>query len=178
MTETTDLEQDRLHRAYAGALFEQYSGLLQRFLRRRMHDTEEAADLVQDVYLRLVRTRDLQRITHPKAFLFQTATNLLRDDRRGRQVRQAESGISALNGLHAAETPSPERVLEGRQRLRAFEQALSELPPRRRQVFLLARYDGLTHPQIAERLGISVSGVEKHMIKAIAHFGQAMTSEP
>jgi RNA polymerase sigma-70 factor (ECF subfamily) len=174
VTETTDLEQDRLHRAYAGALFEQYSGLLQRFLRRRIDDTEEAADLVQDVYLRLVRTRDLQRIAHPKAFLFQTATNLLRDDRRGKQVRRADHSQHALHRLHATETPTPERVLEGRQRLRAFEQALAELSPRCREVFLLARYDGLTHPQIARRLGITVSGVEKHIVKAIAHFGRAL----
>lgn len=173
MTKTTDVEEEQ--RAYAGALFEAYGGLLQRFLRRRMRDTEEVADLVQDVFVRLVRSGDLGRITHPKAFLFQTATNLLRDEQRGRNLRRSGLQDDALRALHAPDAPTPERVLEARQRLQLFERALAELPPRCREVFMLARFDGLTHPQIAARLGISISGVEKHMIKAIAHFGEAMT---
>ena len=58
-----------------------------------------------------------------------------------------------------------------------FLEALDQLPPRCRQVFLLQRYDDLTYTSIAKRLSISVSAVEKHMMRALLHF-QAQLAEP
>lgn len=60
-------------------------------------------------------------------------------------------------------------ALERRERLRLLAHAIAELPPRRREVFLLHKIDGLSHSQVAERLGISRSKVEKHVMKALAH---------
>jgi RNA polymerase sigma factor (sigma-70 family) len=66
--------------------------------------------------------------------------------------------------------PSEERVLEDRQALDAFLAVLAEMPPKRRMVFTLHRFMGLSYSAIAMRLGISVGVVEKHMMKALLHF--------
>jgi RNA polymerase sigma-70 factor (ECF subfamily) len=64
---------------------------------------------------------------------------------------------------------SPERVLQGRQAVTALRTALEELPQRTRAIFLLHRFEGLKYKEIARRLGISSSSVEKHMMAAIKH---------
>lgn len=172
MSRTADDQDDADRRARIEALFGEYRDRLTGFLRRRMRTTDDAADLVQETFTRFARVDSVTSIAHPRAFLFQTAINLLRDDARKRQVRTAQA--ATLEFFSDDEVLSPERVLEGKQRLQRFERALAELSPRSRDIFLLARYEGFTHVQIAERIGISVSAVEKHMMRAILHLDAAM----
>lgn len=129
----------------------------------------DADDLVQDVFVRLARRGELASIRQVEGYLFQTAANVLTDRARHRIARRRDDHIAFREIDHAREDTSPETVLMGREALTRLAAALDELPERRRAVFLLHRIDGLRYGDIAARLGISVSSVEKHMIKALAH---------
>jgi RNA polymerase sigma-70 factor (ECF subfamily) len=72
--------------------------------------------------------------------------------------------------------PGPAEILEAQDMLGRYELALTGLRPKTRRIFLLHRRDGLTYGQIAQETGLSVSGVEKHMMKAIAHIDRALGS--
>jgi RNA polymerase sigma factor (sigma-70 family) len=150
-------------------LANQYYGRLVRFLKRRGHCGEEdAADLAQDTFARLSAT-DLAAIREPASFLFTTALNLIRDRARSSQSRHAAMVVPAEETQLVCPAPHPERVLDGEQRMRAVEVALGELSPKCRAVFVLFHFDGLSQREIADRLRISVSMVEKYVKQAVSH---------
>ena len=152
------------------ALSHRYRTALVRFFSKRLRNEADAEDLAQDVLVRLARQNDRLKIEDIEAYLFQTASNLLRDRSRRNATHHAAEHISFEESGFEGEVPSEERVLEGRQALDAFLAALAEMPPRRRMVFTMHRFMGLSYGAIAMRLGISVGVVEKHMMKALLHF--------
>jgi RNA polymerase sigma factor (sigma-70 family) len=154
------------------AMVRRYRNALLRFFQRHLGNPEDAEDLAQEVFVRFVQITPPPAIANFEAYLFRIATNLLRDRfRRNRthhvlQHLPIDECISELPG----EAPSVERVYEEQERLRAFLQALEELSPKCRTVFLLQRYKGMSYSAVAQQLGIGVSAVEKHMMKALLHF--------
>jgi RNA polymerase sigma-70 factor (ECF subfamily) len=144
------------------------------YFQRRVRSREEAEDLTQEVFLRLSR-RDAERIDNPEAFLFRAAVNLLRD--RARRSATATSHLDELTHRSpTVEDISPERVVEGRQSLASVMRALDELDERTRDVFILHRLEGMRHAEIAALYGVSVSSVEKYVIKALAHLARCAGS--
>lgn len=136
---------------------------LLRLLGRIVGNRAVAEDLAQDTLLRLWR--------HPfgegdRSLMFRTAQNLAIDHLRAQAVR---SGYAAavVEEQVARAPPQPDRIAGGRQELAGFQAALSALPRRTQQVLLLNRLDGLSYAEIAARLGVSVSTVEKDMIRAL-----------
>jgi RNA polymerase sigma factor (sigma-70 family) len=146
----------------------QYYDRLLRFLKRRNQSTEDAADLAQDTFARLSST-DLRQIRKPESFLFTTALNLLRDQARSAQTRNAAFTVPAEETQLVCPAPQAERVLDGQQRMGVVESALRELSPKCRAVFVLFHFDGLSQRDIADRLRISVSMVEKYVRQATNH---------
>jgi RNA polymerase sigma factor (sigma-70 family) len=141
------------------------------YFQRRVRSREEAEDLTQEVFLRLSRRLDVEQVDNPEAFLFRTAVNLLRD--RSRRGKTAASHLDEMAYRGAAvEELSPERVVEGRQSLASVLRALDELDERTRDAFILHRLEGMRHAEIAALYGVSVSSVEKYIIKALAHLAQ------
>jgi RNA polymerase sigma-70 factor (ECF subfamily) len=145
-----------------------YYESLVRFFRRRSRSTEDAADLAQDTFARLSAV-DLRQIRQPASFLFTTALNLLRDRARSAQVRNAALTVPAEEAQLVCPAPHVERVLEGEQRIRVLEAALRELSPKCRAVFVLFHFDEMSQREIADRLRISVSMVEKYVRQAVSH---------
>jgi RNA polymerase sigma-70 factor (ECF subfamily) len=145
-----------------------YYERLVRFLKRRGRSTDEAADLAQDAFVRLSAT-DLRQIREPASFLFTTALNLLRDRARSARNRHAALSVPAEEAQLVCPAPQIERVLEGEERMRTLEAALSELSPKCRAVFVLFHFDETPQREIADRLGISVSMVEKYVSRAVSH---------
>lgn len=142
---------------------------LRSYFRKRIGDAQESEDLVQEVFVRMTQQRHSQRIGNSEAYIFQIAANLLRD--RARRSSSKATALDELSGQlgETFEELSPERVLLGRQRLANVHSALMELPERTRVIFVLHRFEEVKYSQIAHRLGISVSSVEKHMMDAIRH---------
>lgn len=147
-----------------------YRAALVRFFSKRVRSAADAEDLAQEVLIRLIRQGDIQNIEDVQAYLFRAASNLLRDRSRREQTHHAANHISFEESGFEGEVPSEERVLEGKQAMEAFLAVLAEMPPRRRMVFTMHRFLGLSYGAIAMRLGISVGVVEKHMMKALLNF--------
>jgi RNA polymerase sigma-70 factor (ECF subfamily) len=155
-------------------LVERYRVPLERFFIKRTGDRAEAEDLVQDLFCRIVARRDLGEFDKPEAYVFQAAANLLRDrSRRAGARRRLQLALVQRDGNRVEEI-SPERVLLDRNELELLQRALLELPERTRAIFVLQRFEGLKYKEIADRLGISASSVEKHMMSAIKHIFQRM----
>jgi RNA polymerase sigma-70 factor (ECF subfamily) len=156
-------------------LFRTQSPQLLRFLKRRTKGHEDAADMVQEAFLRLIRLVSLEAFpVSPEAYLQQIAGNLLRDRARRRAARSEEMHEPLDEESIVDRAPGPADFLDAREMLEAYETALLKLAPKTRRIFLLHRREGLTYAQIAAEAGLSVSGVEKHMMKAIAHIDRAL----
>lgn len=153
-----------------------YRPALVRYFVRHLGVRDDAEDLAQEALERLARKAPQVDIDNVEAYLFRIASNLLRDRYRRDSSHHAQDHVpfDGLADSEPSEAPSSERVYEDRERLQAFLQALDALPPRCRQVFLLQRYEGLTYSAIAKRLQISVSAVEKHMMRALLHFDRRL----
>ncbi|WP_304608564.1 sigma-70 family RNA polymerase sigma factor [Inquilinus sp. Marseille-Q2685] len=159
-------EQDRS--SLLALLTRHYQELL-RHLTRRLGSASAAADVAQDTWLRLRRAETVPELQNPQAYLFRIADNLARDRLRSDAARARTLLPAELGDDRPSDAPGAESVLDHRQRLQVLERAVAELPPKCREVFLLHKFDGLGHGEIAARLGISRSMVEKHVMKALAH---------
>lgn len=139
------------------------------FFEKRIRESYDVDDLVQEVFIRLARRSGFEDIERIEGYVFQTAANVIRDRLRRQAVRHAGEHDPLDSSELPADDLSPERVLQGRQLLDCALQALQELPARTRHVFVLRRYEGMKQEQIAAHLCISVSGVRLHLQRAQAH---------
>jgi RNA polymerase sigma-70 factor (ECF subfamily) len=129
----------------------------------------DVEDLVQDVFARIVARDSSEPVQHLGGYIRRTAASVIADLARRRTVRRAELHVAFDPDLHAGEGIDPERVLSGKEELDAAAAALLSLPERTRTVFVLHRLEGYRYRDIAAHLGISVSAVEKHLVKAVQH---------
>jgi RNA polymerase sigma factor (sigma-70 family) len=141
-----------------------WAALLKR-VRRATRGRQDAEDLLHSAYVRLERYRTENKVDNPAAFLVRTAVNM-GVDRHRHERRTVDEPIGA-GGLDFGD-PSrlPDEVLAARERLKRVTEGLAQLSPRTRDVFLMHRLDGMKYREIADRLGISQSAVEKHIAKA------------
>lgn len=153
---------DSLARRYRGAL-------IRFFVRRERNLGSEAEDLTHEVFLRLANRSVSDDIEHVQAYLFQTAAAVLVDRTRRGAVRHEAAHIEFDTSRHAEEAWSPERVYIGEQQLANVLAGIKALPERTRAVFTLHRFEGLRYADIARRLSISTSTVEKHIMEALRH---------
>jgi RNA polymerase sigma-70 factor (ECF subfamily) len=141
---------------------------LLRFLRARGAG-EDADDIMQELWLKVDRMEAAGPIADPRAYLFRMADNLMHDRVRAtvrRNNREQAWGETGYDAAGQDETPSPERALAARQRLRQVERALATLGERTQSIFRRFRIDGVTQSRIAQEEGISLSAVEKHLQRA------------
>lgn len=151
------------------SLFLAHGGELFSYLVRKLRNRDLAADLTQETFTRyLARSVDgVAVIGNERAYLFRTALNLAVDHvRQGQRRPQDESGAETLEMI-GDPRPTQERIFSGRQELGLVKEALQSLPERTREIFILQRVDGLTYREIAERLEISDSSVQKHLAAAL-----------
>jgi RNA polymerase sigma factor (sigma-70 family) len=147
---------------------------IRRFLVARLGNAEEADDLLQELFLKAELAQPGE-VREPAAYLFRMAQNLARDHRRERQRARkreadwADSETVTMGTDTVADAPSAEAALAAKQRIAAIRGALAELSPQCRRVFMLHKFDGVSHRDIARIAGISRSTVEKHMHTALKH---------
>ncbi|WP_068151324.1 RNA polymerase sigma factor [Kordiimonas lipolytica] len=146
---------------------------LKRFLVVRFRDETLAEDLLQDLYLKLERVDDASTISNVGAYLFRMANNIALDHNRQkmRQMARDRSWVDISRSEYGSESvdegPAADRTIEARQKLAQVSEALNQLPPQCRKVFVLHKLKGHSHREVSESLGIAISTVEKHMAKAM-----------
>lgn len=150
-------------------IYREYCNELRKFLFSRLRCSEDAADVVQDAFVRVLMLGDDYEIQHPRGLLYRTALNLTVDRLRSRSARPDCTADFALAEDLAAEEPDPESVLDMQQRLQILQEAIAELPPKCRTVFMMHKFENLSYNEISASLGISRNMVEKHIIKALAY---------
>ncbi|ESQ80367.1 RNA polymerase sigma factor [Asticcacaulis sp. YBE204] len=151
-------------------LLVRYTPAIRNYLARRTRSPSEADDLTQEVLARVLKRAESGPIDNVEGYLFQAAANLLRESGRRNTLRNAAQVIEIQPELLEGEdAQTPERILMGRDAVRRVKAALNELPERTRAIFILSRFEDMKGAEIARRLGISASAVEKHMMRALAH---------
>lgn len=147
---------------------------LKRYFGRRVRNSADVDDMVQEVFTRMVARESAEPVEHLGGYVLKTATSVLADRSRRRSSDGTALRVDFDSELHGEELIDPERVLAAREDLHAATAALLNLPERTRTVFVLRRLEGQRYKDIASQLGISVSAVEKHMLRAIQHLSCEM----
>ena len=162
-------------RASIAELARKHSGRLRQFLRARVRNTADVPDLVQEVFLRLLRVPNHETIRQPEAYLLTIARHAaqqhqLASSPAARFVELDESLSARLPG------PEPDPVLQvtAEQCLSILEDALEEMTPKVRATFLLHRREGLSMDEVSERLGITKPMAKKYLVRAMARFRQQL----
>lgn len=149
-------------------LFMEIRPELLELLQRRTGQADVAADLAQDVFVRLSSIRAvLSDRQQARAYIFRMAMNVVID--RSRNEARRNRILSGVELLFEDAAPDPEAMTVNRDQIRRIDRALEELPPKCREVLMLARVYGLSHKEIADRMGVSVSLVEKYQLRAMRH---------
>lgn len=156
---------------WAADLFGAKYAILMRFLLARLRNRQDAEDLAQEAFLRLLRVPESELIRQPDAYLFRIAINLLSEYRmrsaRGAVIFNSEAAIEASDAAAMGDKLSltPVDTMIDSDHLRW---TLEQLPVRCRTALILHRRDGMTYAQIADVLGVSPDTVKKYIAKAVA----------
>ncbi|WP_323613673.1 sigma-70 family RNA polymerase sigma factor [Pseudomonas putida] len=148
-------------------LYDTQRGWLHSWLKRSLGCSQQAADLAQDTFVRLLVRNQPISTQAPRALLVRIARGLVVDHWRRDALQRAY--LQTLAQLPEASYPSPHVRHEAMQCLERIAQMLDGLKPPVRDAFLLYQLGGLTHAQIAERLGVSSRTVERHVANALLH---------
>jgi len=146
---------------------------LVRFFTQRLRSAAEAEDLVQDIYVRLAAQDGAVAIHNPVGYLYRLGSNLMLDRLRGERraaIRESawlDSHSTRIGLEQVAEDSGAEHAMVAKQRLETVIAALRELPEQTQRVFRMHKFDGMSHPEVAQALGISRSAVEKHVMAAL-----------
>lgn len=150
-----------------GELYVQHHSWVVQLLRRKLGSQEQALDLAQDTFLRILTSETLPLLREPRAYLNTVASRLCCQYFRRQALERAYAQTLAV--LEPDSTPSPETRLLVLEALDAVGKVLDGLGAKVREIFLLSQLDGLTYPQIAERLDLTLNVVQKAMLKAYRH---------
>ena len=145
-----------------------YHDSLIQFLRQRLRVPEDALDVAQETYIRMMQYQDSRQIRSPSSMLFRIAINVANDLGRAEAARGMRNHCSVDDLDIASDEPSAERQITAREDLELLYKTIEQLPPKCRQVFLLSRVRRMTYGEIAQHCGISRKMVEKHVSHALA----------
>lgn len=167
----------RASRTLVERLFAEHYASLLAFFSRRVRARSEAADLAQEVYLRMLRVGDAGAIRNPEGYLFTVATNLAREHAVLERRRTSSIGLDEAQDDASLQIPPPyERELDGAQRAARLRTVLAQLPPKCRAAVVMQYAQGLSYQEIALRLDVSPHMVKKYLAQALMHCRRRMGS--
>lgn len=146
-------------------LYRDHHGWLSMWLRKKLGNSFDAADLAHDTFVRLISARRHDAGPEPRALLTHIAKGLVVDHWRRRALEDAY--LAALACLPAREAPSPEVRAQILETLHAIDATLRTLPAKTRSIFLLSQFEGMTYADIALRERVSLATVKRHMQRAL-----------
>jgi RNA polymerase sigma-70 factor (ECF subfamily) len=148
---------------------------LRRFLVARVRNVADVPDIVQEVYLRMLRIPNIESIRSPEAYLFTVARHVVQQHGLRQTATPPSVELTQMFDIPST-TPEMDPVLatDAAQCVEQLQGAMEELSPKVRATFLLHRRDGLSIDDIGNRLGISRPMVKKNLMKALLDFRQRL----
>ncbi|MEM8772591.1 MAG: RNA polymerase sigma factor [Pseudomonadota bacterium] len=164
-------------------VFQKHNKMLIGWLTNKLGERDAALDIAQDAYLRIWRYAHKNKVENAQALLFKTAANLTVNEFKARKryvtrhtafTTETEND-NPLENL-PSDDPSPERATLARDDVEISINAIETLPENIRRAFIMNRFEGLSYREIAEKLGVSVSSIEKYMITALKTLRAALSA--
>jgi RNA polymerase sigma-70 factor (ECF subfamily) len=157
---------------FVGQTFRKYGAELHRYLLRRLRKPQDADDLAQEVFMRLLRLEDAEFVRKPQAYLYGVASHVVREFRMRTEQEndrlRFDSEVLEAAAEHPRGQPSPDEMAEQLSLRRQLDRALSRLPRMHRTVLLLLKRDGMSYEEAARATHLSVHTVEKYLFQAKA----------
>lgn len=159
------------NQAFVTEILQEHGQRLRSFLARRLHHaSSDLPDLVQEIYLRLLRVPNAQSIRSPRAYLFTVALHVLHQHSLNLANTPESVDIAeAFPSPQVRDGENPAEQVEAWNRLEEFERVLNQLPRQTYTVFVLHRQYGYSREEIAAQLGMSYAMVKKHLAQALVH---------
>jgi RNA polymerase sigma factor (sigma-70 family) len=157
-------------------LFADHGSALQAFLHRRLRKSPDAAELAQEVYLRMLRIPDMSTVRNPEAYLYAVASNLAKE-----HARRVPAGSRVIDiddpmvQAQLAELPTYGGDLDREQRARRLREVLNQLSPKCRAAVVLQYWHGLSYEEIGLKLGVSTHMVKKYLSQGLMHCRRRMS---
>lgn len=161
-------------RASLTDLYLRHFGELCAFIFRRVGCREMAADLTHDTFVRVMCYESGEPVKNSRALLYRIAGNLAIDHHRANPIRPECIDDFHENEQLATDLHDPARVACARQALDRLRVAIEGLPPQCRRAFVLHKFDGSSHAEIAAEFGVTRNAVEKLLIRALVQLRQTL----
>ncbi|GGC02577.1 RNA polymerase sigma factor [Oxalicibacterium flavum] len=158
-------------------LYANHHGWLLGWLRKKLGNSFDAADLAHDTFVRLLAREETPALQEPRAYLTTVAQGVVSNFHRRRKIEAAY--LDTLAAMPEQLAPDPETRAILLEALVEIDRRLDGLPLPVRKAFLLSQLDGMTQPQIATELGLSLATVQRYIVKAMHRcffHGAAMVS--
>ena len=170
------MSTDQESREFIRDLFREHNTSLLKFLTRKLSNPDEAADVAQSAFQKMLLVGEPERLENAKSYLYQTAMNLAIDRIRKAQRRDSHLRILAEESTESDDhhCPSPEKLIMTREELQRVKRIIDELPDKCRQAFIMHRSQQMTYGEIGEALQVSISMVEKYIIRALKHLREKL----
>jgi RNA polymerase sigma factor (sigma-70 family) len=137
--------------------------LLQKYLSRYVREYRDVEDILQDVYINAFNAENSKEITNPKAFLFRIARNIALNKLKKKSFKMTTYIEECQTEFVIERTDELEVEISAEESLEIYFEAVESLPNKCKKVYVLRKVHGLTHKEIAEKLDITLSSVEKHL---------------
>lgn len=166
-TAEPDGAERRQRAALVERLFREHNEALLRFLMARLRSHQDAREVAQEAYVRLLSLDEPGAISYLRAFLFRTAANLATDRQRRAAAHLRATDLPLFHEF--ADVRTPERRAADRQTVQRLERLIGAMPAKCRQAFILYQFEGLEFATIAGRMSISERMVRKYVVRALLH---------
>jgi len=140
---------------------------LKRFIGRYLNNAQDIEDVSQEAFLRAFKAEKTTKVLQPKSFLFRIAKNVAISQLRSKSRQITDYIEDQPSGDVLISEWSTEDEVMAQQKLGIHCEAVAALPPKCRRVYLMRKVYGMPHKEIAQRLGIALSTVEKHLLKGV-----------
>jgi RNA polymerase sigma factor (sigma-70 family) len=156
-------------------LFREHNDSLLRFLALRLRSPQDAREVAQEAYVRLLSLDEPGAVSYLRAFLFKTAANLAVDRLRRNDVRMRAAQEPLFSQLSDACTP--ERQLAAKQSIERLSRLVAAMPASCRRAFVLSRIHGLSTPAIARKMNVSERSARAYVVRALLYCRAGLDEE-
>jgi RNA polymerase sigma-70 factor (ECF subfamily) len=157
----------REHEEYVARLFKEHNQALLKFVSARLHSRQEAMEITQEAYVRLLKLNEPNTVSYLRAYLFRIAANLVNDRIKQRHRRSELRELVFFEDEYVS--PPPETSLSAQDELNVIECAITELPAKCQKAFLLHKVHGFSVEDVAMQMNLSGRMVRLYVARALEH---------